>query len=59
MSWDSLAAGYASPRFMDATATTRTPEAVAARLATTADNVRRLNPGLQWPVNVGTRIRIS
>lgn len=42
-----------------ATPVSRTADAIAARNGTTADDIRALNPGLQWPVNVGQRVRIA
>lgn len=38
---------------------TRTAESIAMRNGTTPERIRELNPGVLWPVDVGTSVRVS
>lgn len=48
-----------NPRYFKATAAVRTLTAIAAKNATEQSEILALNPGMRFPVKVGTRVRVQ
>jgi len=50
---------FHAPRYVVATSATRTLYAIASKNGVTAATVQALNPGMVFPVKVGTRVRVK
>ena len=50
---------WGEERYYLTTAVTRTAESIAAKNGVSTDDIRRLNPGLLYPVNMGVRVRVQ
>lgn len=50
---------YTPPKYYKATAATRTAQDIAAKNGTGAPKLRQLNPGMNFPVAVGVRVRVA